>query len=494
MRLSTRLILPLLVVVVGVMALYTIWALRHRQTTLEASGHQATRAYATALGLALEGAFRDPELRNVQEIVDRISREPEIYGVVAYGVDGTALFASDLLRGRPARTEDVLQVLEARQGREFNRAVAGQPVYSVVRPLRGAGGEVIGAFEVAQPLEFIEAEKARTRQRFLLNTLTLLLALSLMILWLVRRVIARPLAELVAAVQALGRGELGYRIRIDGQAEELAELSREFNRMADGLEGARSQLMRESEERLALEGRLRRSEKMAAVGSLAAGLAHEIAAPLHVVSGRAEMLLRRQVSGDARERNLRIIVDQIGRITVIVRNLLDYARRREPELRPIDVAEVLAAVDEFLEGEFDRAGVRVRREGSAPLWVMGDPDQLFQVFVNLLLNAVHALEQVKGDRQVRIRTSADAGIPTGAAARIEVIDSGSGIAEDILPRLFEPFFTTKPGGEGTGLGLAVARGIVEEHGGGIEAYNSPDGTVFRVTLQGVSDREGALHA
>lgn len=492
MRLSTRLLLPLLAVVVGVMSAYTVWALRHRQLTLEAEGHRQTRAYATALGLALEGAFRDPELRDVQEIVDRISREPEIYGVVVYGRDGRPLFASDLLRGHGAAAASVGRVLAANQGRELRRRVADQSVHSVIRPLRDERGRAIAAFEVAQPRAFIEAEKGRTRARFLLNTVTLLVAVTVMILWLVRRVIARPLADLVAAVQALGRGELGYRIHADGQTGELGELSREFNRMADHLESARAQLVRETEERLALEQRLRQSEKMAAVGSLAAGLAHEIAAPLHVVSGRAEMLLRREAGAEVRERNLRIIVDQIGRITVIVRNLLDFARRREPSPRPIDVGEVLSAVVEFLDGEFARASVRVRREGPAHTWVVGDPDQLFQVFVNLLLNAVHALEQVEGDREVRIRTGPPGEPAPGEEAWVEVVDSGPGIGEETLPRLFEPFFTTKSGGEGTGLGLAVAKGIVEEHGGSIEAADTWEGTVFRVRLPAAPAHEEAI--
>lgn len=494
MRLSTRLLLPLLVVVVGVMSLYMVWALEQRQQTLEAEGFRSTRAYATALGLALESAFRDPELRDVQEIVDRISREPEIYGVLVYGGDGAVLFGSDLLRGHAAPAAGVGRVLASGAALEFERSVEEHAVHSVLRPLRDDAGGVIGAFEVAQPLSFIEAERARTRQRFLLNTLTLLVAVTVMILWLVRRVIARPLGELVAAARALGRGELGYRLRRDGQPRELEELGHEFNRMADRLEAARAQLLRETEERLALEQRLRQSEAMAAVGGLAAGLAHEIAAPLHVVSGRAEMLLKREVGAEARERNLRIIVDQIGRITVIVRNLLDFARRREPQLEPVALGDVLAAVVEFLEGEFARAGVRIRWEGGRAGRVMGDRDQLFQVFVNLLLNAVHALEQVEGDREVRIRTLPADGHAPGEAVRVEVIDTGPGIPAEHLPRLFEPFFTTKPGGEGTGLGLAVARGIVEEHDGSIEASVSAEGTVFRVDLPAAPPAEEVGHA
>src|SRR5690606_6208222 len=146
---------------------------------------------------------------------------------------------------------------------------------------------------------------------------------------LVRRLIARPLNILVEAAQALGRGELGYRTNEERAGAELEELAREFNRMADQIEHARAQVERQAEERIVLARRLRETEKLAVIGNLAAGLGHEIAAPLHVSRGRAEML-RRRAEDEATQRNLRISTEQIDRITLIVRNLLDFPRRREP--------------------------------------------------------------------------------------------------------------------------------------------------------------------
>ena len=492
MRLSTRLLLPLLATVVVVMSLYSARSLRGRQNLLEAESRRATHAYATALGLALEGAFRSPHLEGVQEIVDRISKEPEIYGVLVYGTRGEVLFASDLLHDAPSPAPRIRTVLSSGSRGSFERVVGDQRVYSVIGPLQGSSGSVVGAFEVAQPLSFVQAEQRETQQRFLLSTLTLLIAMTGVILWLVRRVIARPLSELVRAVQAVGRGELGHRIRVEPQAGELTELAVEFNRMADRLEAARVDLLRESEERIALEQRLRQTEKMAAVGSLAAGLAHEIAAPLNVVAGRADMLARREMEPEVRARNLRIIVDQIGRITVIVRNLLDFARRREPRLRRHDLADVLDSVLELLDGEFTRAGIEVRREVQAPLWVRGDPDLLHQVFINLLLNAVHALEQVEDDRVIHLRAALSSTEGEGVeSVHVEIRDSGRGIPPESLGQIFEPFFTTKSGGEGTGLGLAVARGIIEEHGGSISAENWEHGAVFRLTVRAALVTEAA---
>src|SRR5919108_1732806 len=159
------------------------------------------------------------------------------------------------------------------------------------------------------------------RRRLTLVTMLVLATVAVLVLGLVRRVIGRPLRHFVAAARALGRGELGFRVGGNLGGRELAELAQEFNRMAEQLEAARDRATREAEERLQLERRLRETEKLAAVGNLAASLAHEIAAPLNVVSGRAQMLRKQETTAAARDRNIAIICDQIGRITLIVRNL-----------------------------------------------------------------------------------------------------------------------------------------------------------------------------
>ncbi|MCI0436155.1 MAG: ATP-binding protein, partial [Gemmatimonadetes bacterium] len=241
---------------------------------------------------------------------------------------------------------------------------------------------------------------------------------------------------------------------------------------------------------VALERRLHETEKLAAVGNLAAGLAHEIAAPLHVIRGRAEMLLKREPRTDEEQRNLRIIVEQIGRITVIVRNLLDFARPREPRIEPMDACAVVRGVAEFLDWEMQRAGVSFELDGPPAAWVRGDANLLHQVFINLLLNAMNAMERdgmaPAPERRITVRIPGrdGAGNDGGAAATdpatgflsIDVEDTGTGIAPEHIHAIFEPFFTTRHKGSGTGLGLAVARSIVEEQGGAIEAGNRTDGS------------------
>jgi len=247
--------------------------------------------------------------------------------------------------------------------------------------------------------------------------------------------------------------------------------------MAGSLESAQTAVVRQGRESLALERRLREAEKLAAIGNLAAGVAHEIAAPLNVISGRAELLLKRENDPAARNRNLQIIIQQINRITTIVRNLLDFARRREPRLQRVDLGVVVEDAAEFLETELERAGVELIRDGGGSAWVEADPDLLHQVLVNLLLNALQAMEDGGGPRRLTVRVGA-----TAEAAIAEVEDTGPGLPPEVRQRLFEPFYTTKA--RGTGLGLVVARSIIEEHAGSLEADNAVmcAGARFRITL------------
>lgn len=501
MRLSTRLLLPLLATVAIVMTVFATWAVWQREQTLTEQTRRETQAYAVALGLSIETAFRDERPGDIQEIIDRISRERTIYGVLVYGRDASMMYVSDPLQSSAAAARaEVERVIATGEPTSIERTIGEQAVYSVVRPVRSPSGATVGAFEVAQPLSFLAEQIQATRQRFVLNTLTLIAALTIVSLWLVRHLVSKPLERFVAAAEALGRGEFTHRLGEVAGGGELDELVHEFNRMASRLEAANTDLVRQSEERIALERRLRETEKLAALGNLAAGLAHEIAAPLHVIRGRAEMMLKRSGLPSADERNLRIIVDQIGRITLIVRNLLDYARRREPQSAAIELDAVIDAVLEFLGEEIQRAEVEVRREGPRSLRLHGDADLLHQVFINIFLNAVQALECRTTGRCITIRTHIEsAGGPDSPADDagpivVDLEDNGPGIEAAVLQRVFEPFVTTKASGTGTGLGLAVARSIVEEHGGRIDASNlgssdRPAGARFRITLPRSAVRE-----
>ena len=483
MKLSTRLLLPLLAAVVLVMLGYATLSLVQREGVMVAEAERETRAYATALGLALERAAGQEAAGAIQEMIDRIDRDPNIYGVVVYDTLGVPQYVSSPLADAiPAPPEEVRSVLPDGAVRSLRRDIRGEPSVVVLRPLLDEEGAVRGVLEVVQPLTSVEIQLARTRQRFLLNTLTLIAAVSLLLSWLVRRYLSVPLARFVEAVRALGGGDLSHRIEPATAVGELKDVAGELNRMADRLEEARRELVAEAEERVSLERRLLQAEKLAEVGRLAAGLAHEIGAPLHVIRGRADLVLRNDSQVGDRNRNLSIIIRQIDRITVIVRNLLGYARRREPLMVPADLAGIVAGVTEFVDTEAARSGASLSVEMGEPgMTVRCDPDLLHQLFLNVILNALHAVGGTERPGTVVVRVGLERGAG-GPVAAIEIEDNGSGIALDQRDRVFEPFYTTKDGTRGTGLGLALARAIAEDHGGSITIV-TPSSPAWRTRVR-----------
>ena len=478
-RLSTRLLFPLLAVVVAGMVPYAVWSLRQREGVMVAEAERETRAYATALGLALERAAGQDDPGSMQEMIDRIDRDPSIYGVVVYDTTGLPQYVSLPLAAAPAaEPQEIRAILATGEVRTLRRDVLEESVV-VLRPLEDERGGVRGVLEVVQPLTPVSEQLARTRLRFVLNIITLLVAVTLLLLWMVRRYLSVPLAGFVDAVRALGGGELTHRLEPSVAVGELAEVAEELNRMADGLERARKDLVREAEERVSLERRLFQTEKLAEVGQLAAGLAHEIGAPLHVIRGRADLVLRAGNDSNGRDRHLKIIIQEIDRITLIVRNLLGFVRRREPRVASFDLVDVIRGVVDFLDVEVARSGVKVTTEGLRESRIMrGDPDLLHQVLLNLLVNSLHALDGVDGPRKVEVRLSA--GAPDYAV--IEIEDNGLGVPVHLHDRVFEPFYTTKDQGQGTGLGLALARAIVTDHGGSI-ALRQPSSPSWSTRVQ-----------
>jgi len=483
MRLGTKVLLPLLPTVTLIMLVYAGWALINREHSLAPEARLEVQAYATALGSAFDLALHDVRPEKVQALLNEISRAPTVYGILVYDSTGSRTIVSEVLAtstsdAAPARLQEVLRTGVTAA---VERDIDDQRVYSVLRALHGPHGGVTGALEVAQPLASIEAQKADVRRQFILNTMTLLTALSIAILWLVHRIVGRPMNRLAAAVRAVGAGNLAHRLEDDLGGGELAVVAGEFNAMARGLESARANLIRETEERLALEGRLRDAEKMAAIGNLAAGLAHEIAAPLSVISGRAEMMLQRGRDFDRRDRYLRIIVQEIERITTIVRNLLDFARPRALKLQRLELCTLIDTVLEVLEEEIHRIGARVVREEQRPAWARVDPSLLQQVITNVILNAVQAMEGREADRTLTVRVfEAKGDEPQLRLVVVEIEDTGPGISPEVGNSLFQPFFTTKE--RGTGLGLVISQRIIEEHGGRLEVRSSPRGATFRIAV------------
>jgi signal transduction histidine kinase len=247
---------------------------------------------------------------------------------------------------------------------------------------------------------------------------------------------------------------------------------------ADGRQAGWIFVLEDITDRANLEEQLRLSEKMAAIGLLAAGVAHEVNTPLTGISSFTQMLLDRADPGDPRTQLLEKIERQTFRAAKIVNSLLNLARPTGPEAgpTPVDVNGVIGDVLSLLEHQFRMSRIQVRRELASPgVVVSGVEYKLQQVFLNLFLNGRDAMP--KGGW-----LSVTTGVAGGHAV-VEVSDTGVGIPVEHLARIYDPFFTTKPDGRGTGLGLSVTYGIVQEHGGTLTcASDLGHGTRFRMTL------------
>ncbi|PTL84944.1 nitrogen regulation protein NR(II) [Vitiosangium sp. GDMCC 1.1324] len=223
----------------------------------------------------------------------------------------------------------------------------------------------------------------------------------------------------------------------------------------------------------ALESQLLRAEKLATVGILAAGIAHEIGTPLGVVRGRAEYVLGKLGAQHAQAAGVQVIIEQIDRVSRTIRQLLDFSRVQPALVREVALGPLLRGAQELLHGEAERRKVKVELEVPEGLPALSaDPDQLQQVVLNLALNACDACEP---GGTVRLAAHVEAPGEPGALSgvRVTVRDDGCGIPPESLNRVFDPFFTTKKRGQGTGLGLTMVAQIVRNHGGRIELESEP---------------------
>ena len=231
------------------------------------------------------------------------------------------------------------------------------------------------------------------------------------------------------------------------------------------------------DERRRMEDHLRERDRLSTLGLLASGVAHDLNNPLAVISAHAQILLRR-AGDDGAAAGLREILEAVERCRHIAGDLLRFARRHPVERGAVDVGEVLRSTLHLLRKDLRTSGVEVALSLPERLpAVEGDPHQLQQVFLNVLVNAEHALREGGS----RIAVSVDQDEP-GVSLAVRVANDGPPIPPDVLPHIFDPFFTTKPRDEGTGLGLAICRRIVQEHGGDITAESGEAGTVFHIRL------------
>lgn len=350
----------------------------------------------------------------------------------------------------------VAEELELAPGRRFLATFA-----SLGNPSLGA----VAVFAPSMSASELVAPLARSALGFLVGLVVVGVALGL----LFSAGIARPIEELTQATSAVGAGHWAVLLR-SRPRNEIGKLVKAFSKMVKNL-AARERELQEAQQKLI------QSESLAAVGRFSSGIAHEVKNPLNSILGYAQLIDRMGPSSAQTPSYLKFIMEETRRASRIISDLLMFSRQKPPQLASVDVAEFLKGFEERVGPLAEQAGAAFSVEAEPSLKAMLDSEQLHQVLLNLSQNALQAMEQTK-EKKLSLSARREA-----ERIVVRVTDTGPGIAPENLPRLFEPFFSTKEVGKGSGLGLALCHGIVQQHGGTIEARSAPgQGATFEISL------------
>jgi signal transduction histidine kinase len=484
MNLGTKLIVFLVSVIVVIMTVHGYLSIQQDRESIERELSVGMRGFSRLLQAGLSSSADKLDLSETQQFIDTAAPRGNIHGIVVYNLSGEPVSRSASMRYGVDFPEldptaiaelDPRPVLQSGNGIDGYVRDPGTLLYYRIEPIVDSNNKLVGAFVLARQGYGTFATIERRRNRILTTTSTLVILLSLLVLILVRRSVTRPINELVRRIKEIGEGHREQRIEIKGR-DEVASLAQEFNLMCQKLQESHARLLDQQHEKLRLEQELRHSERLASVGRLAAGLAHEIGTPLNIIGGRSEYLLRRPRSLEELKDNLAVIRSQSDRIAAIVRQLLEFSRRREPVFQPVDLAVLLENVKYLLAHQLLEKAVRVETEGLNLPKINADHDLLQQVFINLYSNSLYALAPggvIKIGAELIRRDPATASFGARHWLRIAFEDNGAGISAEHIGRVFDPFFTTKDIGDGTGLGLSVSYGIIQEHGGEIHVESEP---------------------
>ncbi len=369
----------------------------------------------------------------------------------------------------------------------FLETPAGRDFLVTYLPITTDRGR-LGAIELSKSLDDLHGyvqESLRRSALLMVATVAsgLLLMALLGSLW-----INRPVRKLAEQAERIGSGDFSTAVDVTGR-DELAGLALAIDRMRCQLAASRQAEKEANEAKLQALEKLRHTERLATLGHLSAGMAHELGTPLNVISGRAKLISQQELSAEETSRSARIIGEQAERMSTIIGQLLDFARRGQARKQPVELGGLIKGVTELLAPTCRKQAVELNWPGSEnAVIVNADPGQLQQVLLNLAMNGIQAMPD-GGILTLRLKREENPVRPdsgtteTGLWCAVQVEDQGQGISSEDLPHIFDPFFTTKDVGQGTGLGLSIAYGIVEEHGGWIDvAANPGQGSIFSVFL------------
>jgi signal transduction histidine kinase len=458
-----------------------------------------------------------PRLRD--EVEEWLLSRPFLMGIDVFLLSGKdwGLIVShsrDTRRTSLPLSKDQINRLKMDKDLSSVHEVGEEKWLEVMVPLH-LGTKVIGGIRLVSSLDEVQAFLGKKRDRAVILTFLSILVILITLTIFFGKLVGDPIQKLVEAMSRAEKGDLETEAHIQRE-DELGQLGRNFNRMlrtiretheqniqllrqvsrfneelTGKIEAATSELAKRNEQlRLLNEAlfesqrQLSHSEKLAAVGQVTAAMAHQIGTPLNSISGYLQLILQDGNLQSKDQGRLKIIESQLDRLADSVKNLLSFTRQPKPQLKSLEVNEVLEELIHLSEPWFLARNVKLAKHLSPNLpRILGDPTHLQTLFLNLITNALDAMPN---GGVLTIKTRQRLPPPSSKEERwleIAMTDTGIGITEESKKRIFEPFFTTKKMGEGTGLGLAICEKIIKEHSGRIEIESEVGrGSTFLISL------------
>ncbi len=478
--LKSKIIIAVSAILAMTIGLGTWINIRYQQANMEDALEDNVLIISNTIERSLANAMLDGKSKEVQHILDAVGEYHNIREVKIFSPNGVILKSSKRwMIGRKVDPFTQKWFLADKFKKPIKRREEG--IFSVLFPIEndercvhchGSTATLNGVLAVDVSMAQIQAKVREFSKTMVLwafgVTAILAVSLSLFLTYLV----SNPIQELTATME---RAESGLEARADVKSsDEIGRLGEAFNSLLTKLERARRRVDRYHYEQM------KRADRLASIGEMAAGIAHEIKNPLAGIAGVIQVFKKDPSVDDRKRAVLDEVLSQVERMDKVVRNLLSFARPPEPKMSFVDINELIGKMLNFLAPQFAKNGIVAEQKllPGLPRLTL-DPDLMQQALINIALNAIQAMPD-GGKFTVETRSSKPPDESPGSV-KITFSDTGKGISLENLTRIFNPFFTTRP--QGTGLGLSITRKIIEQHGGEINVISSPGkGTNFAITF------------
>ncbi|MBS3809412.1 MAG: sensor histidine kinase [Desulfobacterales bacterium] len=475
-KLSLRsvLIVHVIVPLLLAMAVATWFGLRTVEHIVEARLQEDVELVARAIRLPVSYSLEKKRFGSVSQALQSVFHIGRVYGAYVYDKKGRRIAAVGAVEPDQQQQQGLRDVLEGGERKGQYEKIEGHRVYSYFVPLFDTSGKTNGMLQITRKKSDIQEYIQTLRIRVIAILAAAALFMSGLVLFGFYRAAGRYFTGLVQSMTRVRGGERSHRAPNHGP-REIASLATALNNMLDSVDRTEKEVKERRRSQQELENKLRQSEKMAAIGQLAGGVAHELGGPLSLIDGKAQRALRDPNISSAHENSLQDIRGQVGRMNDMVRQLLDFGKGAMGEKRWFR-ADHLAESSVLTVREETGPDVEFVNRGPEPgPFVYVDPLRFEQALINLLRNATQT------GKTSRVQICWELAVTREVIFKVE--DNGPGVEDEIKPRIFEPFFSTGKNGRNTGLGLSVVHGIVREHQGSIQVFDSEfGGAGFEIVL------------